>query len=268
MNFLTGFFKGITNCFKGFSLIFEKGLWPYLLYPIIIWLALWFGSFWLFSSVASWFSEYLNTYLNFENIPDSGSWLSFAKPFLTGYFSLVITWILTIFFWLVSSVFIKYMVLIIMSPLFALLSESVEQKLKGTSYPFSFFQLIKDTRRGIAVSIRNMLLEYMFIFLCFIITLVFPPLAIFSGPAIILISCYFLGFTMLDYNFERYKMSISQSVQFARKNIGLACGIGMVYSCFMLLPFYIGISMGPVLAVIGATISFLELKQKETPTVV
>ncbi len=263
MSFFTQFFKAIGNCFKGFSLIFEKGLWPYLFYPVLVWLLMWVGSIWLFASVAQQIANYFSELLNFEHIPDSGSWLSFAKPFLTGYFSLILTWVIKIVFWFVSSTFSKYIVLIFLSPLFALLSESVEQKINGNNYPFNFNQLLKDIGRGILMSLRNMLLEYVIIAICFITTLVFAPLIVVTGPLLIIVSWYFLGFTMMDYNFERHKMSISQSVQFARKNKGLICGIGLVYSLFMILPLFLGIMLAPLLAVVGATISFLELKQKE-----
>ena len=112
-------------------------------------------------------------------------------------------------------------------------------------------------------SIRNMFLEYIFIALCFIISLIFPPLVIIIGPLLLIVSWYFIGFTMLDYNFERHKMTITDSIKFTRKNIGLACGIGMIFSVFLLLPFYIGLMFGPYLAVVGATISFLELNEKQ-----
>ena len=264
MNFFTGFFKAISNSFKGFSLIFEKGLWPYIFYPVLVWLFMWIGSIYLFASIAEQIAIYFSEQLNFDNIPDSGAVLSFAKPFLTGYFSFIITWILKIAFWFISSTFTKYVVLIFLSPLFALLSESVEEKTNGQNYPFTFPQLMKDIGRGIIMSIRNMFLEYFFIALCFIITIIFPPLAFITTPFLILVSWYFIGFTMMDYNFERHKMNISDSVQFARKNKGLICGIGIIYSTFMLLPLFLGLMFGPVLAVVGATLSFLQLKQKET----
>lgn len=264
MNFFTGFFKAIGNCFKGFSLLFEKALWPYLFYSVGLWLLMWIGSIWVFAEIASQLANYLNQQLNFEEIPDSGAILSFAKPFLTGYFSFIMTWVFKIIFWFISSTFTKYLVLIALSPLFALLSESVEEKTNGKNYPFTFPQLIKDIGRGIVISLRNMLLEYFFIITGFIITIFFPPLVIVTGPLLMIISWYFIGFTMLDYNFERHKMTISESVKFTRKNIGLACGIGLVYTVFMWLPFFIGLMFGPALAVVGATISFLELKQKET----
>lgn len=263
MKFFEGFFKAIGNCFKGFGLIFEKGLWPYLFYPLILWFLMWAASIWLFAGLASEIADYVKEQLSFENIPDSGSWLSFAKPFLTGYFSLILAWILKLVFWFISSTFSKYLILILLSPLFALLSESAEEKINGNKYPFKLKQLIIDIFRGIGISIRNMLLEYFFIIICFVITILFPPLAFITTPFLLFVSWYYVGFTMLDYNFERHKMSISQSTRFTRKNRGLACGIGAVYALFMLLPAFIGLMFGPVIAVVGATTSFLEVKGKE-----
>jgi CysZ protein len=79
-----------------------------------------------------------------------------------------------------------------------------------------------------------------------------------------LTSCYFIGFTLLDYNFERHQMTIQESEQFTRKNFGLACGIGFVSSVLLWLPFFIGNILGPIIGVIGATISFLNIKTKST----
>ncbi len=268
MKFFEGFFKAIGNSFKGFGLIFEKGLWPYLFYPLVLWFLMWAGSIWLFANLASSIAEYINDKLSFNDIPDSGSWISFAKPFLTGYFSFIIAWIFKLIFWFVSSTFSKYMVLIFLSPLFSLLSESAEEKINGKNYPFNFSQLLKDILRGIGISIRNMFIEYFFIAICFIVTMFFPPLVLVTAPFLMFVSWYYLGFTMLDYNFERHKMNISQSVQFTRKNIGLACGIGAIYSFFMLLPWFIGLMFGPVLAVVGATICFLEIQKQNAPTIV
>ena len=266
MIFFQGFLKAISNSFKGFSLVFEKGLWPYLFYPLILWFLIWAGSIWLFAGLANNFAEYFNQKLNLNDIPDAGNWLSFAKPFLTGYFSFILAWIFKIAFWFVSTTFSKYLVLIFLSPLFSLLSESTEEKINGNDFPFNFLQLIKDVFRGVFMSLRNMLLEYFFIALCFVITLFFPPLIFLSAPFLLLVSWYFLGFTMMDYNFERHKMSVSQSVKFSRKNMGTACGIGAIYSFLMLLPWFVGLMFGPVLAVVGATICFLEIKKQNALT--
>ncbi len=264
MNFFKDLFNAIANCFKSFSLLFEKGLWPYLFYPVLVWGMMWAGSVWLFAQLSVSIAEYINGQLNFENIPESGSWLSFAKPFLTGWFTTILAWIIKLTLWFLSGTVSKYITLILLSPLFSLLSEAAEEKLKGTTHPFNFTQFMKDIFRGIGISLRNMLLEYALIALCFIVTLLFPPLFFITTPFLVFVSWYFTGFTMLDYNFERHHMSISQSVKFARQHRGTACGIGMVYSLVMLLPLFIGLLFGPALAVIGACISFLELKQQRT----
>lgn len=264
MNFFKDLFNATGNCFKSFNLLFDKGLWPYLFYPILAWLVMWAGSVWLFAQLAIGIAGYVNEQLHFENIPDSGSWLSFAKPLLTGYFSTILAWIIKLTLWFLSGTVSKYITLMLLSPLFSLLSEATEEKLTGLNYPFNWAQFMKDIFRGIGISLRNMFLEYAIIAGCFIITLLFPPLFLITTPFLLLVSWYFTGFTMLDYNFERHRMSISQSVAFTRRHRGLACGIGMVYSLFMLLPLFIGLMFGPVLAVIGACISFSELKQHST----
>lgn len=261
MNFFSELFKAIGNCFKGITLLFENRLWHYLLYPVLLWLLVWGGSIWLFAKLAEHVTAWINGQLDVNSIPESGSWLSFAKPFLTGYFSTILGWILKLVFWMVSGTFIKYVLLILLSPLFSLLSESVEEKLSGKTFPFSGAQLMKDILRGIGISLRNMFLEYLFIAVCFVLTILVPPLALVTVPFLLFVSWYYIGFTMLDYNFERHRMGISQSAAFTRSHKGTAIGIGMVYSFFMLLPFFIGLFFGPVIAVVGATLCFMELKQ-------
>ena len=266
MNFFEEFFKAIRNSIKGLSLVFEKGLWLYLFYPLVVWLLMWGVSIYLFASLAETVSEILKEKLSVTDIPESGSWLSFIKPFLTSYFSFIIAGIMKLLLLFVSSTFLKYMTLIFLSPLFAILSERLDEKITGNIISFNGLQLCKDIMRGIGMSMRNMMMEYFFIATCFIITLLFPPLAIVTAPLLLFTSWYFIGFTMLDYNFERNKMTISQSIQFTRAHKGLACGIGAVFSFFMLLPAFIGIMFGPLLAVASATICFIEITQKNKST--
>ncbi len=262
MKFFSNFFSALSNCFKGFTLIFGKGLWPYLIYPLFIWLATWLFTILSFGFLANAISNYLS----FESIPESGHWLSFVKPFLTsGFFALLLSWVLKIIFWFVSATFSKYILLIVLSPLFALLSERTDEALSGNKFPFSFLQLLKDIGRGILISIRNMLFEFLFIAISFILGIFFPPSIIITTPLLVFISWYYTGFTMLDYNSERHKSRAGDSIKFIRNNKGYACGIGCVYWLFMILPSFagdiVGLMFGPALAVIGATISYIEIKK-------
>lgn len=263
MKFLSDFFKAIGNCFKGFSVIFEKGLWPYLFYPVLVKILLLIAMFVGFASLADFITHWVNQKLAIDSIPESGHWLSWARSFLTGYFSIIVRWVFKIIFWFISGTISKYILLIILSPLFALLSEKTEEKLTGNKFPFSILQLLKDVLRGILISLRNMLLEFLIILLCFVLNIIFPVSAIVTFPFLLFVSWYYYGFSMLDYSCERYKYGISASLRFIRSNKGYACGIGLVYWFFISLPTvigdFIGIMFGPTLAVVGATASFLAL---------
>lgn len=110
-----------------------------------------------------------------------------------------------------------------------------------------------------------MMIEFGIIIGCFIVTLFFPPLVIATTPFLLLVSWYFTGFSMMDYNTERYRYNVSDSVRFIRANKGLVIGIGCVYWLFMSIPTFagdiIGLMFGPAIASLGATISFLEIRK-------
>lgn len=252
MNFFSGFSKGFVNCFKAFGLIFNKGLWPFLLYPLVIWLVTWILT--LFGITL--LSDYLtNLIKDFFNIEDK-----------TGLFAFFINLFIRISLFLISGTFSRYMLLIILSPLIAMLSEKTEETITGRQFPFSLKQFGKDVIRGILITLRNLALELAIIGLCTLLTFFISPMAILTIPFLLMVSWYFTGFTMLDYNAERYKMRAGESSGFVRANMGYACGIGCVYWLFMILPFFIGdligIMFGPAVAVVGATISFLEIQKK------
>ena len=247
-------------------MLFEKGLWPYMFYPLLIWILLWVGSIYGLYVLAESLTDSIKEYFAFDSIPEEGHILSFARPFLVSKVGIIVGWVLKFLFWMLSGTFIKYILLMVLSPIFSLLSEKAEEKLTGKSFPFSFVQLLKDIGRGIVISLRNMILEYFFIFIGFILCLFFPPFIFVTTPILLLMGWYFVGFALLDYSCERHKFGVGKGIQFIKKNKGYAIGIGMVYSFFMALPFVpgqvLGMMFGPAVAVIGATLSFLAI-QKE-----
>jgi len=135
-----------------------------------------------------------------------------------------------------------FFLLLILSPLFSLVSEEVGKRLTGQTYRFSPIQLGKDIVRGVRISLRNMFYQYLFIGLLSIALYFLPEMRILqvSGQILIaLITAYFYGFSILDYAMENYRMPYRQSVDFVRKHNGLAIGLGLVY--------YVMISMNDLL---------------------
>jgi CysZ protein len=180
-----------------------------------------------------------------------GSWLKFL--FIFG--QVILQLVLILFYF---SLF-KYLFLIIGSPLFAYLSEKTEAIMENKDFPFSFSQLIKDIGRGIKLALRNTLWQTVYTLSILILSFI-PFFGWFTPLFALLIECYYLGFSMLDYSCERNKLSTSQSVAFISKHKGLAIGNGIVFY-MMHLVVIVGWILAPSYAVVAATISMYNTKE-------
>jgi CysZ protein len=128
--------------------------------------------------------------------------------------------------------FAKYLVVILLSPLFSKISEKVEFILTGNRYRFNFKQLVSDVKRGFRIGIRNMMWEVFFFTVIFLVGMVgWGDFALSPVRHILFfISFYYYGFSFMDYIHERLKMNLQESIQLARENRGIALSIGSVYS--------------------------------------
>lgn len=176
---------------------------------------------------------------------DHGNLLRFL--FIFGQIVLQLILMLIYFSWF------KYLFLIIGSPVFAWLSEKTESLINNRAYPFSIGQFFKDVFRGISIAVRNTLWQT--VYTISILTIALIPIVGWATPVLaLLIECYYLGFSMLDYTSERKGLSPSESIDFIGNHKGLAIGNGMVFYLLHLLPF-IGWVIAPGYAVIAATLS-------------
>lgn len=179
-------------------------------------------------------------------------WLSFLLIFG----QLILNLVLLLFYF---SLF-KYIFLIIGSPLFAYLSEKTEAIIENKEYPFNFRQLMKDVIRGIRIALRNMLWQT--VYTVSILILSFIPVFGWITPLLaLLVECYYLGFSMLDYSCERNRLSTSQSIAFIGRHKGLALGNGIVFYLMHFIP-VLGWLLAPSYAVIAATISLFKVKSE------
>ena len=134
--------------------------------------------------------------------------------------------------------FAKYLVVILLSPLLSHLSQKVEFALTGNEYKFDLGLLINDVKRGFRIAIRNIMWEYFF----FIIVYLIAKLGWSDAEEsplfylIFVIGFFYYGFSFMDYVNERLRLNVDQSVQFARKNRGLAIAIGSIYSIMIWVP--------------------------------
>ncbi len=230
MTFIREFTKGIGLFFSSIGFIFENRLGKYLLFPLVIWILVFTASFFFIQESSNYVSSYFDLLVAKINLPDS---LESVQAFITKYLGSILSFIAKIFMWWITGTLIKYFSLILLSPVLALLSEAVEEKITGKLYPFKLNQFLKDILRGVIFVFRNMLIEFSLIFVGWIICLVIPIAWIIVTPALFFIGWYFMGLSMMDYSCERHKMSINESLRFLRKHKGILCGIGLCYSFFL-----------------------------------
>ena len=125
-----------------------------------------------------------------------------------------------------------FFVLLVLIPIFTLVSDEVNYQLRGVTNKFTITQFVSDIFRGIKITLRNLIYQYVSIVIVLILLSIFSSSILFSlfgKLTIFTITSYFYGFSLMDYAMENYQMNYKKSVQFTRSHIGLAIGLGAIY---------------------------------------
>ncbi|HTF05925.1 MAG TPA: EI24 domain-containing protein [Bacteroidia bacterium] len=255
MGFWSDLGIGINTHVKAFKFIAKHSLWHYFIFPVLILAVLWVAGFWSIMGLSDWIVESALDALGLDATEEG--WLGWVQAIVT----FLVNIGLKIAFILFMNSYLKYIVLIVCSPILAILSERIDEIISGRTYPFNFGQFIKDMMRGILVTLRNMMLETLFILACFVIVWI-PVVGLITIPILWFVSWYFMGFAMMDYTYERQKFTINQGAQYTRRHKGIAIGNGFIFSMILLIPF-IGICIAPILSVVAATLAVLETNEEE-----
>ncbi len=242
----------IQSYFEAHQFIVRNKLWKWILIPGILYALLFIASMYFFGKSATAVINYLTHTTGFDRWLQNfqNSWLGF---FFT--FAGIILWMIQIMFYF--SLF-KYIFLIIGSPLFAYLSEKTAAIMEGKEFPFSFSTIMKDAIRGIKLALRNAGWQSVYMFALLLLSLI-PVIGWITPLIALFVECYFYGFSMLDYSFERQKLSPQQSIRFISDHKGLAIGNGLVFYLMHGL-LIVGWVLAPAYAVIAATLSIYKTK--------
>lgn len=264
---MTGDFSlGIRTYFASFGFIFSKGLAGYFLYPLVIVLILTLGFAQLIGFAVEEISGIVYALFDLQPVaPELEGWWDKMKWWIANaskYTTMAILYIVLYYLYLKIN---KYIVLILMSPIMALLSEKTEEVLTGNVYPFEWKQFLKDIWRGILIAVRNMVIELAIIMgvwlLGLAMSLIFPPIMLIYGPASVVflffVGAYFYGFSTMDYNNERRRLSVSDSVDFIRRHRGIAVANGSIFTLWLYIPF-IGPIIAPITCTVAATLAIAE----------
>jgi CysZ protein len=250
---LKDFIEGFFSCFRAFSFISRNGMSKYyvwvLLLSIVIALTCLYWLWGLTNILSDAFFVKISVWFNIP-LEIKDGWLIKGSSLVVGYF-------IKLFSIYIFLKFSKYIYLALFSPLFAFISEIAEEKMIQQKSPFKISKALKDGVRGFMLSVRNLCIELFFTALFFILSLIFPFLAIPFGIGLLLLSFYFFGFAMLDYNHERWGLTIRQSILRVREHKLRAMGIGLFYYLATLFPF-----VGWVFAGINGAVGALLLEKQ------
>jgi CysZ protein len=269
---LDAFLSGAKGSLTAWHFMAKHKLWYFFLFPIILHLLLAMGITALIREAAQVALGPISQWLQIESL-NSNDW----RDILVQSWNAISTFALQLFIWIFGFLlylkFAKYLLLALMAPVMAYMSEKTEEIIRGTPFPFSLSDFLKNTLRGAIIALRNLFIELVALaiiaILNLLISLFVPPLALFTVPLSILasttISAYFFGFSTFDYILERQHYSVRNSVQFARANKALLLGNGGLFLVLHSIP-WIGTSVALVTATVGAVISFYDMEKRNLNT--
>lgn len=255
---MSAFLSGFTAFFRGMAFSISRlGLW--YLVPLILWILLVVGfsfqiSEWLIPYLYEWIE--LQTGLDLKSTQEAGGWNEILKAGL----QLGVVIVVKIMLWYVMSRYMKYMVIILLSPLFAYISERTEELITGRVYPFNPIQVLKDAMRGAGIAVRNMLLETLLMIAGGFLSFFLPFLSPLILVCLFLVNSYFMAFNFFDYVVERKKMDLSKRVRYMRTNMSMLLGFGVAYNLIAWFPL-LDWMLAPLSASSGAVIADAQLPQ-------
>ena len=242
---------GFRSYAKAFDFIFKNGLAVYFLYPLAIAVFLFIIGFTLTTQFSNYITSNINDYFGLD---DPDSWFLAALGWIISLTMHIITWI--IFFYIKAS-FLKYLTLILLSPVLARVSQRTEEIVTGIKIKFDAIQFMKDIIRGIAMAFRNMLIEFIFIAVFFFVSFIPAVGWLISLLFLSLASWFFYGFSMIDYSNERKLLSIRESTAFAKRNKWLCISNGFIFWVIFSIP-WIGVIFAPITGIVAATLAVNE----------
>ncbi|WP_025742822.1 EI24 domain-containing protein [Aquimarina pacifica] len=239
--------NGVKAYFGTFKLISKLGLWKYFAIPILISVIIGIS----IVGLIYFFSDNLGGLIARAWIWEWGSeFFAKASVYFGGF--LIFT---------LGLVLYKHIVMALSSPFMSPVSEKVENHLLGeTQHVHRSTSFAEQLARGIRINMRNLLRELLFMIPLLLLSFI-PVIGIIATILIFLIQAYYVGFGNMDYTMERH-FNYKESIQFVRKNRGIAIGNGIVFVLMLFIPILGFIITLPISVVAASTETVRILDEK------
>ncbi len=244
--------KGIKSYAGTFKLISKLKLWKYFFIPIGISIV----TACLIGFLAYTLSDTIGSFL-------SRIWIwEFGKETFT-YITNIVGGFLIV---AIGLVLYKHIIMALSAPFMSPVSEKIEAHITGIEQHNHRNTSFKEQLwRGIRINLRNLSKELLLTILFLLLSLI-PVIGIFATVLLFLTQAFYAGFGNMDYTLERH-FQYKDSIQFVKKNRGIAIGNGIVFMLFLLLP-VVGIILVLPLSVTAASVNTVQLLKANNPSTV
>lgn len=248
---------GLQSFFKAIPFIFKHKMgWSFFI-PLILGVGLFVLGFGLSNQMSGIALDSLRELFHWND------WSFEGAGYVVDLIQITVWLIVKLFFFLFFSYLIGYLMLILISPLLAYLSERTEEILTGETYPFKWDQFIRDITRGIGIAIRNFFIELGITIVLLLISFI-PVVGLFTPFLLFAVSGYFYGYSFLDYNLERERVNAKMSLKLARKNAPFTASLGIPFALVLVIPYVGSILAGfaAIISAVAASMATHQVKQK------
>ena len=157
----------------------------------------------------------------------------------------------------------RYLALILLAPLFAIISSKVQMISMGPSGNISTNKYLLDCSRGIKIAVKNFFIEIVLSAFIIVISFLIAWIMPLAPIAILVLESYFVGYSMADYRNEYFGINSKESRSLINSYPGLIMGNGLIFNIIILIPL-IGILVAPAFALVssGLSINYLEKRKR------
>ena len=239
---ISNLIDGLKAYLEAYRVISRLKLWRFFMIPMLISVVVFLSV--VLVSIS--FSEVIGLYIS-----SFWSW-DFGKETINTV-SMILGGVILIS---IGLILFKHLVMILSAPFMGPISKKIEDDFIGVTSQVQVSSPLTLMFRSVKISSRNLFRELLFSIPILLLGLI-PFIGFFSLIFLFLMQAYFAGFGNMDYTLERH-FSYQKSIQFVKKNKGIAIGNGLVFMLFLLIPF-VGIIFIIPFSVTSATIATVKI---------
>ena len=218
---INAFLEGVGFAFGGFSMLFKKGIRPFVVLPLLINIVVFSLGVWL---AKSQFDSLMDRLLGW--LP---GWLSWIEWLLWPLFAALILIAVYYTFTVVAN--------LIAAPFNSLLAERIEQKLHGLPVPeFRGYRALAGTIGKTALSELKKVFYMLKWLIPLLVISVIPGVNFIAPFAWAAYGAWMLSLQYTDYAMGNHELYIKQELSLLRKNRAHALGFGGALTVMMMIP--------------------------------